>query len=378
MTFFTEKMYFCTKFYIMYLHERKEWWHFRFDAAAVMNPLASVRAKQGLLLGELSALGFSIQDEAVLENLTLEVVKSSEIEGENLNLSQVRSSIALRLGIPTTNVTSSTRYIDGVVEMMLDATQHFDTELSDERLFGWHNVLFPTGMSGLYKIDVGCYRSHEMQVVSGPMGHEQVHYQAPEPERIADEMKRFVAWFNHDDSLDPVLKAAVAHLWFVTIHPFDDGNGRIARALTEMLLARSDNNARRFYSMSNQIQIDKKQYYKILELTQKGSGDITEWLLWFLKCLQSSLDSTDMTLKSVMAKARFWESHTEMRFNDRQKKIINMLYDGFFGKLNTSKWAKIAKCSTDTALNDINDLVKKGVLRKNEGGGRSTSYSLVQ
>lgn len=362
----------------MYLHERKEWWNFQFDAAAVMNPLASVRAKQGLLLGELSALGFSIQDEAVLENLTLEVVKSSEIEGENLNLSQVRSSIALRLGIPTANVTSSTRYIDGIVEMMLNATQHFDAELTDERLFGWHNVLFPSGMSGLYKIDVGRYRSHEMQVVSGPMGHEQVHYQAPEPERIADEMKRFVTWINHDDSLDPVMKAAVAHLWFVTIHPFDDGNGRIARALTEMLLARSDNNARRFYSMSNQIQIDKKQYYKVLEMTQKGSGDITEWLLWFLKCLQSSLDSTDMTLKSVMAKARFWESHNEMRFNDRQKKIINMLHDGFFGNLNTSKWAKITKCSTDTALNDINDLVKKGILQKNEGGGRSTSYSLVQ
>lgn len=361
----------------MYLHEYKEWWKFRYDASVVLHKLAEVRARQGRLLGELSAVGFSLQDEAQLANLTLEIVKSSEIEGELLNLEQVRSSIALRLGIPTAGFVSYSRYVEGVVEMMLDATQHYQQALTDERLFGWHNVLFPNGISGLYKIDVAKYRTHAMQVVSGPMGRETVHYEAPSPVRVSDEMARFMDWFNGNDPIDPVLKAAIAHFWFVTIHPFDDGNGRIARALTEMLLSRADETSKRFYSMSNQIHLDKKRYYNVLESTQKDDGDITEWLMWFLECLDSSLKATDTTLASVLAKARFWENHSDVPFNDRQKKLINMLFDGFFGKLNTSKWAKIAKCSTDTALNDINDLVKKGVLKKSDEGGRSTNYLFI-
>ena len=361
----------------MYLHEYKDWWNFRYDAAAVLNKLAEVRSRQGRLLGELSAIGFSLQEEAQLANLTLEIVKSSEIEGELLNLEQVRSSIAIRLGIPAAGLVSASRYVQGVVEMMLDATQHYQQPLTDERLFGWHNVLFPTGVSGLYKIDVAKYRTHDMQVVSGPMGLETVHYQAPAPDRVPTEMSRFIECFNGSDQIDPVLKAAIAHLWFVVIHPFDDGNGRIARALTELLLSRADETSKRFYSMSNQIQLDKKRYYEVLENTQKDDGDITEWLLWFLECLDRSLKATDETLASVLAKARFWETYSETTFNERQKKLINMLFDGFFGKLNTGKWAKIAKCSTDTALNDINDLVKKGILKKSEEGGRSTNYLFI-
>ena len=361
----------------MYLHEYDNWWNFTFDTSAVMNRLAAVRALQGRLLGELSSIGFSLQNEAQLTNISLEIVKSSEIEGEMLNLEQVRSSVARRLGIPTAGVVRTSRYVDGVVEMMLDATHNYTALLTDERLFGWHNVLFPTGMSGLYTIDVAKYRTHVMQVVSGPLGFETVHYQAVETERVPEEMVRFTKWFTEDNSNDPILKAAIAHFWFVTIHPFDDGNGRIARALTEMLLSRADETSKRFYSMSNQIQIDKNRYYDVLEKTQKGEGDITEWLLWFLDCLENSIKSTSETLSLVLRKARFWESHSEMKFNDRQKKLINMLFDDFFGKLNTSKWAKIAKCSTDTALNDINDLIGKGVLKKNEEGGRSTNYELV-
>ncbi len=368
---------FAKKNRIMYLHEYENWWHFTFDASIVINKLATVRELQGRLLGELSSIGFSLQNEAQLTNISLEIVKSSEIEGEMLNLEQVRSSVAKRLGIPTEDVIKTSRYVDGVVEMMLDATNNYSAPITDERLFGWHNVLFPAGMSGLYKIDVAKYRTHIMQVVSGPIGFEKVHYQAVEPERVPEEMTRFIKWFNEDNSNDQIVKAAIAHLWFVTIHPFDDGNGRIARALTEMLLSRADKTSRRFYSMSNQIQIDKNHYYDVLEKTQKGDGDITEWLIWFLDCLENSIKATNETLSSVLRKARFWESHSEMKFNDRQKKLINMLFDGFFGKLNTSKWAKIAKCSNDTALNDINDLISKGVLKKNEEGGRSTNYSLV-
>lgn len=332
---------------------------------------------QGRLLGELSSMGFSLQNEAQLTNISIEIVKSSEIEGEMLNMEQVRSSVAQRLGISMAGMVRTSRYVDGVVEMMLDATHDYLKPLTDERLFGWHNVLFPNGMSGLYTIDVAKYRTHVMQVVSGPMGFETVHYQAVEPERVPMEMERFIKWFNEDDTCDRVLKAAIAHLWFVTIHPFDDGNGRIARALTEMLLSRADETPRRFYSMSNQIQLDKNRYYNVLESVQKGEGDVTEWLLWFLDCLEHSIKATSETLSSVLRKAEFWETHSEMRFNERQKKLINMLFDGFFGKLNTSKWAKIAKCSSDTALNDINDLICKGVLKKNAEGGRSTNYELM-
>lgn len=362
----------------MYLHQRDNWWDFRYDSSAIINRLAAVRAKQGMLLGKMNSLGFSLQDEAVLTSMALEVIKSSEIEGEILNLNQVRSSLAKRLGFDISTSVPVSRYIEGVVEMMLDATQHYAVPMTDERLFGWHNVLFPSGMSGLYKIEVGRYRSGEMQVVSGAMGREKVHYEAPAPEHVPEEMARFIAWLNENNaSLDPVLKAGIAHLWFVSIHPFDDGNGRITRAITEMLLCRADGSGKRFYSMSYQISLEKNKYYDVLEKTQKGNGDITEWLLWFLDCLDKAIESTTETLSSVLSKARFWDVHKEDRFNERQMKIVNMLFDDFFGKLTTSKWAKIAKCSSDTALNDINDLISKGVLKKNEEGGRSTSYSII-
>ena len=362
----------------MYLHQRDNWWEFKYDAQAVLNRLGEVRAKQGQMLGRMSSLGFDFQGEAMLTTMSLELVRSSEIEGESLDMSQVRSSIARRLGIETAGIVPASRYVEGVVEMLLDATQHYDQPLSDDRLFGWHNVLFPSGRSGLYTIEVAKYRSGEMQVVSGPMGHEAVHYEAPKPERVPAEMHRFIDWVNNDDGLDLVIKSGIAHLWFVSIHPFDDGNGRITRAITDMLLARSEHSAKRFYSMSNEIKLCQKEYYDVLELTQRGDGDITEWLLWFLDCLDRALSSTEDTLSSVLEKARFWERHAGLVVNERQRRIINMQFDGFFGKLTSSKWAKIGKCSSDTALNDIRYLIENGVLRKNDEGGRSTNYSLVK
>lgn len=361
----------------MYLHQRENWWNFNYDKEAVMNRLGPVRAMQGLMLGRMTSLGFDFQDEAMLATMTLELVRSCEIEGEALNMEEVRSSIARRLGIDTAGLVPSSRYVDGIVEMLMDASRHYEDPLSDERLFGWHNVLFPTGRSGLYAIEVGRYRTGEIQVVSGPMGHEKVHYEAPEPARIPEEMHRFIGWVNAEEGTDPVIKAGIAHLWFISIHPFDDGNGRIARAITDMLLSRSEHSSKRFYSMSKEIKIMQKDYYNVLEKTQKGNGDITEWLLWFLDCFEKALTSTEDTLSSVLAKSHFWEIHKDTTVNERQRKIINMQFDGFFGKLTSGKWAKICKCSTDTALNDIRDLVNKGLLKKNDEGGRSTNYSLV-
>lgn len=274
----------------MYLHERENWWQFTYDSSRVLKLLGRIRAKQGMVLGSLSALGFEFQDEAMLSTMSVELVRSSEIEGEMLNLQEVRSSIARRLGIETAGLVPASRYVEGIVEMLLDATQNYKKPLSDDRLFGWHNVLFPSGISGLYRIEVGKYRIGEMQVVSGAMGHEKVHYQAPSPERVPEEMKRFIQWANTEEDIDEVIKAAIVHLWFVSIHPFDDGNGRITRALTDMMLARSENTGKRFYSMSAEIKLMQKEYYEILERTQKGDGDITEWLLWFLKCLDKALD----------------------------------------------------------------------------------------
>ena len=342
-----------------------------------MNELGRVRAKQGVVLGRMLSLGFVSQNEAALSNMSLELVRSSEIEGERLNLEEVRSSIARRLGIETAGLVPVSRYVEGVVEMQLDATQNYDKPLSHDRLFGWHNVLFPTGMSGLYRIDVGKYRSGEMQVVSGAMGKEKVHYQAPSADRVPAEMGRFIDWVNNNEDIDGVLKAAIAHLWFVSIHPFDDGNGRITRALTDMLLARSEKCSKRFYSMSAEIRVLQKEYYDVLECTQHGDGEITEWLLWFLGCFEQALDSTQDTLSSVMRKADFWDRHHDVIFNERQRKLLNLQFDSFFGKLTSSKWAKIAKCSSDTALNDINDLITKGILKKSDEGGRSTNYILV-
>lgn len=361
-----------------FIHDHDNWWQFRYDSQRILTELGRVRARQGQVLGRMLSLGFDSQDEAVLSNMSLELVRSSEIEGDKLNLAEVRSSIARRLGIDTAGLVPVSRYVDGVVEMQLDATQNFAKPLTHDRLFGWHNVLFPTGMSGLYRIDVGKYRSGEMQVVSGAMGKEKVHYQAPAAERVPAEMERFIAWVNDSKDVDAMLKAAIAHLWFVSIHPFDDGNGRITRALTEMLLARSENCSKRFYSMSAAIKEMQKEYYEVLERTQHGDGDITEWLLWFLGCFEQALDSTEDILSSIMRKAEFWERHRNVAFNERQRKILNMQFDGFFGKLTSGKWAKIAKCSSDTALNDINDLIAKGILRKADARGRSTNYVMVE
>ena len=360
-----------------YIHDYDRWWQFRYDGHRIMNELGRVRAKQGRVIGRMLSLGFDSQDEAVLSTMSLELVRSSEIEGERLNLEEVRSSIARRLGIETAGLVSISRYVDGVVEMHLDATQNYDKALTHDRLFGWHNVLFPTQMSGLYRIEVGKYRSGDMQVVSGAMGKEKVHYQAPSAERVPAEMERFIAWVNSKEPVDGVLKAAIAHLWFVSIHPFDDGNGRIARALTDMLLARSENCSKRFYSISAAIKAMQKEYYEVLERTQHGDGDITEWLSWFLSSFEQALDSTDDTLSSAIRKAEFWERHREVSFNERQRKLLNMQFDGFFGKLTSGKWAKIAKCSPDTALNDINDLISKGILIRAKEGGRSTNYIMV-
>lgn len=326
----------------------------------------------------MSSIGFSLQEETMLTSLTLDVLKSSEIEGEILNLEQVRSSIAKKLGIENENTVHADRNVEGIVEMMLDATQKFNLPLSEERLFGWHASLFPTGWSGMHKIEVGQYRTGEMQIVSGPMGREKVHFTAPPFDQLNDEMKQFLDWFNSDTEMDEVIKAGIAHFWFIIIHPFDDGNGRIARTMTDLVLARSENSSQRFYSFSNQILAEKKKYYSTLQTVQNSSGDITEWLDWFLNCLYRALEKTEITLQRVLLKSTFWEKHNSTEINSRQRLMINKLFDGFDGKLKTSKWAKIAKCSNDTALRDIQDLISKGILRKENAGGRSTNYELIE
>ncbi|MFT3677714.1 MAG: Fic family protein [Chitinophagaceae bacterium] len=366
----------------VYIHQLPQWPQFSWSQDAVAPLLAAVRYKQGRLLGRMESLGFPLQIQASLVTLTLDVLKSSEIEGELLNADAVRSSVARRLGIELAGLPPADRYTDAVVQMMLDATQHHEHPLSAERLFGWQSALFPTGMSGLYKIVVGDWRNNTpddpMQVVSGAIGREKVHFVAPESARLETEMKRFISWFNEDRKMDPVLKAAVAHLWFVTIHPFDDGNGRLARALTDMQLARADDTSQRFYSMSAQIRKERSDYYDILENTQKGSLDITDWICWFLNCLDRALGSSMDHLQVVLQKARFWEKHAGTPLNERQQALLNKLLDGFAGKLTSSKWAKIAKTSQDTALRDIQDLVNKNMLVKDNAGGRSTGYLLAE
>jgi Fic family protein len=363
-----------------YIHELRDWPHFKWDQSKLAQKLAAVRNRQGRLTGRMEELGFKSRAEANLEALTEEVTKSSEIEGEVLNRDQVRSSIARRLGVDIGALTPAERDVEGVVEMMLDATTRYDASLTSERLFGWHAALFPTGRSGMNRITVGAWRTDRtgpMLVVSGPIGRERVHYEAPAAAALADDMKAFIDWFNDSGDIDPVLKAAIAHLWFVTIHPFDDGNGRIARAIADMALARSENSSQRFYSMSAQIRQERNAYYDMLEATQKGDLDITAWLEWFLDCLDRAFDRAETILGSVLAKARFWTKHAGEAFNERQRAMVGRLFDGFEGKLTSSKWAQIAKCSQDTALRDIDDLVAKGILSKDAGGGRSTSYSLV-
>lgn len=364
-----------------YIYDREEWPEFRWSHERLAEQLATVRHRQGRLIGRMESLGFALRTEATLQTLTEDVLKSSEIEGEVLDKAQVRSSIARRLGMDIGAVTPADRYVEGVVEMMLDATQNYATPLTAERLFAWHAALFPTGRSGMSRITVGAWRDDStgpMQVVSGPAGRELVHYQAPAAERLDREMQAFLDWFNGGDSIDPVMKAGVAHLWFVTIHPFDDGNGRIARAIADMELARSEGSAQRFYSMSAQIRHERKVYYDRLEATQKGDLDITPWLEWFLGCLGRAIDNTGNILAAVLHKARFWEKHGGALLNDRQRAVVNRLLDGFEGKLTSSKWATLAKCSQDTALRDIDDLIRRGILTKDAAGGRSTSYSLAE
>ncbi|MBU2952134.1 Fic family protein [Tamlana agarivorans] len=361
-----------------YIYEYDNWPTFTWNDKKIVVTLGKVRHLQGKVFGQMSALGFSIKEETILSTLTLDVLKSSEIEGEILNQEQVRSSIAKKLGFELAGIDHVNRHVEGVVEMMLDATQRYDTRLDHERIFGWHASLFPTGWSGMYRIETGCYRSGEMQVVSGAMGKEKVHFQAPQANVVEKEMTTFLNWLDTEVDIDGVLKAAIAHFWFIIIHPFEDGNGRLARAISDMLLARSEESSQRFYSLSNQILTEKKKYYEILQKVQYSSGDITDWLDWFLNCMYRALQNTEDSLKQVLLKAEFWDKHQETTLNSRQRLLLNKLFDGFDGKLKSSKWAKITKCSSDTALRDIKDLIEKGILTQDESGGRSTNYELTE
>lgn len=363
-----------------YLYQQKAWPKFEWDEKRVSSALASVRLQQGRLLGQMEHLGFSLQQEAMLMTRTQEVLNSSAIEGENLNLEMVRSSVARRLGIEIAGLEAVDRDVEGVVEMMLDATERWNKPLTVTRLYDWHASLFPTTRSGMRRITVGAWRSDEegpMQVVSGPIGRQRVHFEAPAASRLPKEMKQFLAWFNTDNERDWVLKAALAHLWFVTIHPFEDGNGRIGRAIADMGLARSEQTSQRFYSMSAQIRSERQAYYEQLERAQRGTLNVTEWMVWFLGCLGRAIEEAQEMLHKTLAKARFWKALSITQINERQRGMLNRLLDDFEGNLTTTKWAKITKTSQDTATRDIQELVALGVLKRNEGGGRSTSYSLV-
>ncbi|MBE0638459.1 MAG: Fic family protein [Bacteroidales bacterium] len=360
-----------------YIYEYDNWTDFSWDDKAINTLFGEVRLMQGKIVGQMNTLGFSTKEEATLTTLTLDVVKSSEIEGELLNYDQVRSSIARRLGINTAGLVPSSRHVEGVVEMMLDATQRHNLPLTEKRLFGWHAALFPTGYSGPYQIEAGQYRSGEMQVVSGAMGKEKVHYEAVKANLVKSEMDKFLDWFNNDNTLDPVLKAAVAHFWFIIIHPFDDGNGRIGRAISDMLLARAEGSGERFYSLSGQILIERKRYYEVLQSVQHSTKDITEWILWFLNCLKNAMIATEDITQRILRKSGFWKLHENTPINERQRLVLNKLIDGFEGKLQTSKWAKLTRVSTDTALRDIKDLIEKGILKQTNEKGRNANYELT-
>jgi Fic family protein len=363
----------------IYIYQKTGWPGFIWDHEVLMPLLADVRHKQGRLTGYMELLGFTLRNEETLQTLTSDILKSNEIEGELLNAAEVRSSVARHLGIHVAGLVRAGKEVDGVVEMMLDATQQYAKPLSADRLFGWHSSLFPSGRSGMHKITAGNWRKNDkgpMQVVSGAMGKEKIHYEAPHAKALKKEMSLFFKWFNTKQNTDPVLKSGIAHLWFITIHPFDDGNGRIARAIADMQLTKADDYSKRFYSMSAQIRLDRKRYYEILEKTQKGGLDITGWLTWYLNCLSRALSATDTRLQAILRKTKFWDKHAQSGMNERQRLMINKLFDGFDGKLNTSKWAKITKCSQDTALRDIQDLMKKKILKKEDSGGRSTNYIL--
>lgn len=364
-----------------YIHEQTAWPNFHWNEARLSPLLADVRYRQGRLLGKMESLGFQLRSEATLTTLTTDVLKSSAIEGAILDAEEVRSSIARRLGLDEGGLVRSSRDVEGVVEMMLDATQKNSEPLTAERLFDWHASLFPTGRSGMQQITVGNWRPTEagpMQVVSGSIGKERIHFEAPSAERLDQEMAAFLHWFGNSPGIDPVIKAGVAHLWFVTIHPFEDGNGRIARAIADMALAQADRTPERFYSMSAQIEVERKQYYEILEASQRGGMEITLWLEWFLECLRRAVNGAESNLGSILRKAKIWRQVNQEPINERQRTVINRVLDGFEGKLSSSKYAKLAKCSVDTALRDIKILLDRGVLVQEESGGRSTSYRLVE
>ncbi|MGH7242527.1 MAG: Fic family protein [Phycisphaerales bacterium] len=364
-----------------FVHEREDWPRFRWDDKVLAPLLARVRHAQGRLLGKMESLGLAMRDETSLSVLTRDVVKSSAIEGEKLDADEVRSSLARRLGLDVAGLKPSGRDVDGIVEMMLDATQKYELALTAERLYGWHAELFPAGWSGTSRIAVGKWRPKEagaMQVVSGPIGRERVHFVAPEAERLDEEMQRFLTWFNGGDPIDPVLRAGVAHFWFVTVHPFEDGNGRIARAIADMCLARADRSKQRFYSMSAQIEAERKEYFLRLETQQRSDVDITPWLEWFLACLERAIGAAEEAFASVLRRTRLWQALNHGSLNERQKAVINRMIEGFEGNLTTSKYAKLSKCSADSALRDIRELVEQGILAQNTAGGRSTSYRLAE
>lgn len=370
----------------LYLWQDADWPHWRFDLAALAGPLADVSRAQGLLMGRLRDVGMPLRDQASLSALTEDVVKTSAIEGEVLNVESVRSSIARRIGVDIGALAPVDRHVEGVVEMVLDATANCHSPVTRDRLFGWHAALFPTGYSGMSRISVGAWRTDAdgpMQVVSGPIGRQRVHFEAPPATRLEADTGAFLAWLNGAlqgaglHAMPPLLKAGLAHLWFVTLHPFDDGNGRIARAIGDLLLARADGSPQRFYSLSAQIQRERNAYYAILEQTQKGTMDVTQWLAWFLATLHRAVDQAHGVLDGVLAKTRYWQRWAAEPLNERQSRMLNRLLDGFEGKLTTRKWAAIAKCSPDTALRDITDLLNRNLLRKTDAGGRSTSYQLA-
>ncbi len=362
-----------------YIYELTDWPRFNWELEAIVPLLTEVRNKQGMLTGTMGALGFDLQNEAYLETMSQDIIKSNAIEGEVLNTKEVRSSIARKLGIKMVDMVDSHRNVDGNVDMMMDATRNWNSELTAIRLYGWQSALFPSGRSGMYKIITGAWRNDNkgpMQVISGPKGKRVIHFEAPAANKIPQEMNAFLNWINSPSNEDSVLNAAIAHLWFLTIHPFEDGNGRIARAITDMMLCRSEKRMQRFFSMSSQIEAKKKEYYEILENTQKGSLDITAWINWFLECLGDAIESSTSVVQKIMAKHKFWNDNKSVPFNTRQIKIIELLFENFEGNLTTSKWAKINKCSQDTALRDIQDLIEKTILKKSSSGGRSTNYVL--
>lgn len=364
----------------MYIWREDDWPQFRWDAQALLMPLAEARHRQGHLLGQMQRLGFDLQCEAELRATTEDVIKTSEIEGERLDMASVRSSVARRLGLPDGGVLPPDRKIDGIVEMMLDALRNHAIPLAQQRLFGWHAALFPTGWSGLHKITIGDWRTDSagpMQVVSGPIERPKVHYEAPPANRVGSEIEQFLTWFNQTPAMDGLLRSAIAHLWFVTIHPFDDGNGRIARTIADLALAQMEGTGQRFYSMSAQIQRERSHYYEILERTQRGSLDITAWLSWFVQCYGRAIDAAEVAAQGVLGKAEFWRRFTSEPMSARQTVVLNRFMDGFEGNLSAKKWAAIGKCSIDTAQRDINDLLERGILVRNPGGSKRTSYSVA-